>query len=286
MTEVIDRSRGAISTKAQKMGLAQQHLKPNDAYADAKPYQEYDWCYQRYVIQRKTHKEMADEAGVKVRTIQKWCSDIHRLNEFTLKDMLRLTPEQRQIIIWGTLGDGHIDRREDVPLYIESHAENQKDYLFWKYDKLKNLCNKPPRYIEPCVKMFKGKSYMIQGAYRFQTKIITELKQIRNMTKIEKIDTIDNLGLCLLILDDGYRDKSAWELCVASFTNDEKQYLQKKCMEVLGLQSKIMTDDRYIRFPSEDSKLIDKMMFELFGKEMDIIQYKILQKGIKYEPIQ
>lgn len=50
---------------------------------------------------------------------------------------LALTDEQREILIGCVLGDAYIHKLGKI--IIEQSAK-QKDYLFWKYNELKNLC--------------------------------------------------------------------------------------------------------------------------------------------------
>lgn len=129
----------SVRAKSCSLKLGDKYMRSNNVKFKA-VYQDYDWCYQRYIVQGMTHQEMANECGASLRVIQKWCSQIHRLNKWSFKEYKQLSDLQYQIILFGTLGDGHIDKREDQPLYIESHAIDETDYVFWKYDKLKDLC--------------------------------------------------------------------------------------------------------------------------------------------------
>ena len=99
-----------------------------------------------------TMEQMAEEANCSLRVIKKWCSEKHRLNLFTYSENKKLTELQRQLIMFSLLGDGHITNNNDRPMYIESHAENQKEYLFWKYNILKDICsNKKSFYVDKCM---------------------------------------------------------------------------------------------------------------------------------------
>ena len=53
----------------------------------------------------------------------------------------KLTYEEFQILIGSILGDGHIELTHNSVNYCykEGHAVSQKEYLLWKYHKLKRL---------------------------------------------------------------------------------------------------------------------------------------------------
>ena len=275
----LNKTTGAVSTKALKLGLTKLMMRPNNSKFKA-VYQDYDWCYERFINRGMSMQEMADEANTTMRTIQKWCSEKHRLNDWTFKKEKKLNDIQRQIIMFGKLGDGHIDRREDQPMYIEVHAQDQKDYLFWKWSILKDICNHEPVYYPNNNKCFNGVIYEVQPTYRLNTRIIDDLKSIRSMNRSEIISQLNNLGLSLHLLDDGHRSYSNWQLCVAEYTKDEINLYIKICKERFGFDAKILTDDRYIQFTADSSRLIDEMILECIPNELDIIQNKIINADI------
>ena len=57
-----------------------------------------------------------------------------------------LTKEENDILIGPLLGDGclRIMGRCKFPAFSVSHSEKQKDYVFWKYEKLKRWVKTPP----------------------------------------------------------------------------------------------------------------------------------------------
>lgn len=267
-----NRTSHSISVKAQKMGFTSIYIKKNNVKYKA-IYQNKDWLTSE-ILQGKNYKEIAKDAGASERVIQKWQNEVYHLS---FRKLYKLTPLQRQIVIWGTLGDGHIDKRETQPLYIESHAIDEKDYLFWKYEQLKPMFNNEPVFYDEEVKNINGVKYNCQASYRMSGKIIDDLKNIRIMSKVEKINTLDKLGLCLYLLDDGSRDDSNWELCFATFNDEEKNLFINLCKERLGLNGWIMKDERYMIFDSPSSRRIDNLMLTIFSESMDIIQKKIIK---------
>lgn len=267
----------AIAARSRHLNLGNKYMRSNNPNFKA-TYQDYDWCYERYVVKGMTHQEMADECGASLRVIQKWCSEVHKLNCWTFKNNKTLTDKQYQIILFGTLGDGHIDKRETQPLYIECHSIAEKDYVFWKYEELKDLCNSEPKYYEGGYKDFgSGTKYWCKPHYRFETRIINQLKDIRDMPRINKIWQLNEFGLSLHCLDDGCRGKSAWELCLAEYTQQEIDLYIKLCKKRFGLYAKQQTDKRYIRFDSDSSRIIDQIILNNIPNSLDIIKKKILE---------
>lgn len=275
IAQKLHKSVSSVSSKAVELGVSQEIIKWNNPKFKA-IYQDFDWCYERFVNRGMNMREMAEEANCSLRVMQKWYSEKHRLNDWTFRHEKKLNELQKQIVMFGLLGDGHIDKRPNQPMYIESHAENQKDYVFWKYSMLKDLCNKEPVYKKPIIRHFNCGDYLCQGSYRINTRVIDDLGPIRAMSKSQIIDELNELGLCLHLLDDGCRCKSNWELCVASFTNEEKLRYIKVCKTKFDIEPYITSDVRYIKFRAEDSRRIDKMILQNIPNDLDIVKYKIL----------
>lgn len=271
----INRTRSSVAYKIKKLNLTSETgYKTNSSFKAI--YQDRDWLVSE-ILQNKNYKEIAKDANASERVIQKWMNDKYHLS---FRQLYKLNELQRKIIIWGTLGDGHISKRETQPMYIESHAINEKDYLFWKYDKLKYMFNEEPVYYPSKIKTFSdGKKYECQSSYRMCSKIIDDLKSIRDMSKKEKINTLDKFGLCLYLLDDGSRNDSNWELCFATFNKEEKDLFINLCRERLNLNGWTMKDERYMIFDTSSSKKIDELMLSIFSEDMDIIQKKIIKHG-------
>lgn len=277
----LNRTKKAVARKANNLQLSRSIMdKHNNKYKA--PYQDYDWCYERYINRNMTHEQMAKEANTTLRTIQKWCSEKHRLNAHTFKYHKKLSDIQRQLIMFSLLGDGHIDKREKEPLFIVCHAENQKDYLYWKYDMLKDLCASEPTKYSGENKTFTsgGKAYQCKPFYRFGTRIIYDLIPIRKMNKIDIIKQLNEFGIAIHILDDGNRSNSNWYVCVAEFTQEEKNLYVNVCKSNFRLNCKTIKDDRYIEFDAPSSRKIDDIILSNIPNNLDIIQYKIIDKDI------
>lgn len=265
--------------KTQKQGLTSKYIRKNSINYKA-VYQDYDWCFNHYVVMGMDYDSMAKIADTTPRTIQKWCSEKHGINAKTYSALKKLTDKQKMLIMAGVLGDGHICARENEPMYIESHANNQKDYLFWKYEILKDICKHPPTFYDSKIRHMNNKDYMCQPYYKFNTRILDDIGNIRTMSKSDIIELLDEFGLALFFLDDAYRSKTNWVLCVASFTDDEKQLFIDMCNERFDLIGKLQKDVNYITFTSDSSKRIDSIILGIIPNELDIVKDKIMSKGI------
>ena len=54
-----------------------------------------------------------------------------------------LSEFQKQLILGCVLGDGYMRKKTHAHLQI-THSLKQKDYVDWKYQKLKSLVSTPP----------------------------------------------------------------------------------------------------------------------------------------------
>lgn len=105
-----------------------------------------------------------------------------------------------KLLLAMSLGDGHIKPSGHL---VISHCSAQKDYIDWKFSKVKHLCTKS---MEPT--LFDNNGY---PAYRFSTKSSELLKNIRRslygiggkVIKPKHIEKIGVLGLAIIYMDDG-----------------------------------------------------------------------------------
>lgn len=245
-------------------------------------YQDYDWCYQKFMIEGLNHDEMAKEADCTKRVIQKWCVERHRLTQKYRQQHKQLNNMQEALIVGSLLGDGHIDKRDTQPVFIVGHAVNQKDYLYFKYDLMKDFCNISPSHIKGTVKYFpdNSKGYLVQDAYRFCTRIHDCFLEYRNMTIKNLLDKLNSFSLSIWILDDGHRGRSNWQVCVANFADCEKEYAMKMLRQKFNLDCYIPNlDNRYIYFKANSTRVIDDIILKEIPNNLDIIKYKITENN-------
>lgn len=274
----INRNRSAVSSKAVKLGLTKKYTKPNNPHFKA-IYQDYDWYYDQFVEQGLNHEEMAKNANCTKRVIEKWGQEKHHIDTYTRMKNKKLNQLQHDLIIGSLLGDGHIDKREDFPLFIVSHAENQKDYLYYKYDVMKDLCEMTPTKYEG-KRQYKIVNSLCdcQDFYRFNTRTYDNLRPFRKMSKMDLIENLNEYSFSIWMLDDAHCDtKGYWELCAPLNTDDERSCMTKVLKDKFGLFASQQKDNRYFRFNAEDSRKITKMILEHIPNNLDIIQAKIFK---------
>ena len=270
---ILGKTTSACSAMGSKIKLGDKYFHPGNIKAHY-PYQEYGWLFEQLITLGKMPQQIADEFGYSRRVIEKWAGEKYNINNRTFKDLVRLTNLQRMIILAGTLGDGHIANNNT---YIESHAENQKDYLFWKYNMLRNLCLSEPTYYPATKKVFDGKTYMCKPYYRLTTRQISQLRDIKNMSAIDRIAELNGLGVALHFLDDGSCDKlGRWSICVAGWSSEEIDKYISKVLEYKIKLSKVK-DTRYLNVNKDSSYTLSELILNEIPNDLDIVQYKILK---------
>ena len=280
-----NKQRTAISNKASVMGLTKRYMKPNNPNFKA-IYQDYDWYYNQFVNNGLNHEEMAKLAGCTKRVIEKWGQEKHHIDTYTRMQNKQLDSLQHDLVIGSLLGDGHIDKRDDYPLFIVSHAEDQKDYLYYKYTIMRDLCEMTP------TQYFGKKQHQIidsvcdcQDFYRFNTRTYYALKPFRMMSKIDLINNLNEYSFSIWMLDDGCcEEKGYWELCAPLESDEERRAMKSILYNKFQITPIEQRDNRYFRFHADDSLKITRMILNNIPNYLDIIQNKILNKK-KYQSL-
>lgn len=283
ISNIICRTEGAIRSKR---AIYFKDINTSQIYKNSSNYkaiyQDYNWCYQKYIIEGLNHEQMAKEAVCTKRVIEKWCQEKHKLTQKYRQKNKILNDIQKDLIIGSLLGDGHIDKRETQPIFIVVHAENQKDYLYFKYEILKDLCNKEPSFIEGCFKEFtNGKIYWCQNAYRICTRIYDIFLPFRKMSNTELLNNMNDLSFSIWMLDDGYRSVNNWQLCIAEYTPEETELIIKILKNKYNINAYLKKDIRYLGFIADDSRIIDEIILKNIPNNLDVIKYKITENNIR-----
>ena len=156
-----------------------------------------------------------------------------------------LTQVQKSIITGSLLGDGYLrilPGRKNAFLEI-NHSIKQKEYVDWKYQKLKNLVKTPP-------KERKGSGKRI--AYRFFTRQHPELtkfyqKFYRERKKIVPNLNIDPLMMAVWFMDDGSRTYRTFYLNTQSFNYSSQKRIVQMLKEQYEIESALNRDKNYYR---------------------------------------
>jgi len=156
-----------------------------------------------------------------------------------------LTQEQKSIIIGSILGDGYlriVPGRKNAFLEI-NHSISEKDYVDWKYQKLKNLIKSPP-------KIRRGRGRRI--AYRFFTRQHPEITKLYHKFYQDKEKIIPNLKLNPLMIavwfmDDGNKSYKTYYLNTQCFDYLSQKKLIQMLKEQYGIDSSLNRDKEYYR---------------------------------------
>jgi len=171
-----------------------------------------------------------------------------------------LIQEQKSIIIGSLLGDGYlriVPGRKNAFLEI-NHSLSEKNYVDWKYQKLKDLVKSPP-------KQRKGKGKRI--AYRFFTQQHLELTKLyqkfyRGRKKIVPNLKLDPLMIAVWFMDDGSKSYRTYYLNTHRFDYPSQRRLIQMLREQYGISSALNRDKEYyrIRIKQDSAEKLKKLM--------------------------
>ena len=172
------------------------------------------------------------------------------------------------LIIGCLLGDGRLECRSKngtARLRIH-HADSQKDYVFWKYNLLRDICLQKPKAVSFFDKRYNKKL----TSWFFHTKTNKRLGLLhklfyRGNKKIIPINIdrfITATSLAVWIMDDGCFDKSGMILNTQSFSLDEQQILKIVLLKKFGIKSQVNKDRNNfrLRIPKESLVILIKMI--------------------------
>jgi hypothetical protein len=160
-----------------------------------------------------------------------------------------VTKRQKEILIGTILGDGYLQKtgKRNARLKLE-HSERQHDYLWWKYEQLRNLMQDKPKRIERYNPIWK-RTYVY---YRCQTHSMPILGRLKrhfydeqgrkripeNIAQLLK----SPLSLAVWFMDDGHyysRDGSA-HIYLPRYSDEEIKRLVTALVQNFGLKPKVM----------------------------------------------
>lgn len=154
-----------------------------------------------------------------------------------------LTKQQKTIIVGCLLGDGAMRCKTNALLEI-NHSVKQKDYVDWKFEKLKNLVSSIP-------KARKGNGQRI--AYRFTTRSLPALTRFYRLFYkqgkkiIPQNLTLHPLSLAVWFMDDGCKSYNAVYFNTQKFKIEEQNFLRKQLKKQHGIESTLNKDKCYYR---------------------------------------
>jgi hypothetical protein len=150
---------------------------------------------------------------------------------------IEITKDMDEIIVGTLLGDGYIDCRskskikkeKDTAYLVFAHKKEHKDYCFAKYNSLKTLFNREPKY------NIQRRNNVLNESYYAISISSLSLKKYRKIFYIEREKIIpDNIedyytkrSLAYHYMDDGYRKNNQYYLSLCSFSDRSINNLRK-----------------------------------------------------------
>ncbi len=161
------------------------------------------------------------------------------------KQRLILKPEQHHLIVGLILGDGSLrfpGRSHHANLTVE-HGEDQKGYVWWKYEWLKEWILTPPSRVS---RIYHKDRTRTISSWRFSTISHSAFTSYRRLFYQDGIKTIPGnisdlmmhpLTLAVWLMDDGSRNKDVLFLSTQSFSLQEQNRLCQCLWNNFGIES-------------------------------------------------
>lgn len=163
------------------------------------------------------------------------------------KESLKLDSLQRNFVIGSLLGDGNlrfVGKNREASLIID-HGFNQKDYVLWKYQLLKNWVLTEPKSVN---RIYHKDKERILTSFRFSTISHPEFTYWHNVFYNQGVKIIPKnikdilvspFSLAIWFMDDGNKNQQAVFLNTQQFSLEEQKVLQECLLKNFGLETTI-----------------------------------------------
>lgn len=185
-------------------------------------------------------------------------------------DEVPLTFFQKQLIFGSLLGDGSIafGDSDKNPRFSEGHSVAQKEYLLFKYKKLKPYSGK---FIEYETKWGGEVKFSTANHERFHG--IRRMFYDRHGKKVIKKSTlfqIDHpIALAMWFGDDGSKEKDSYRLATGAYSIAELKYLINWLKGIFGIRAYLHKHGKYYYLSiREDRFLFTKLIRSYLPKSM------------------
>lgn len=232
--------------------------------------------YLKFIIENRnklTNKEMA----IKLNISNKYVSTLKRENGINQKIEYQINDIQNQIIMSGLLGDGNLKANGRYNYYYrECHSVKESEYLKWKFDTLSPLT-------DGCsINKHKQRTSTCNPQESFNTKTLKELIPYSKMTYSDFILGLNDLGLILYILDDGWKhrhskvnDKYNVNLAVNKLNSEEKLLLINQFINIMGIDCKVICADKNtISFNMKYNEIFINTINKYGLQNLDVVRKK------------
>lgn len=206
---------------------------------------------------------------------------------------IKLTEKQIQLIYGSLLGDMYMSyaskNHSKTPLIEVNHGVNQRAYVMWKYDILKNIVKTEPKE----GKIYSKKYDKWYGRIRFRTMSLTSLMPIYDVThrlgkryiSQEWLSHVNNpISITAWYLDDGNYYHCSRSTTVffslGKITEEEAYTVDDFMRNTLNINGSIKVDSYQTKYfigkKEEISKLMD-IVSPIVLKDIPSMKYKLHQ---------
>lgn len=171
-----------------------------------------------------------------------------------ITNSVEFTQKMKDLVFGSLLGDLHLQKVEGVNRYAYIRAEQgikQKDYLYYKYEILKQLCKSAPKKYKDRSYYFNTKGHKVLNKY-FDMFYSTGKKVVPQ----EFEEHITNDALLYWILDDGTKSGTSFEITADGFSKEDCERVIDVLKRKFGYETKLRircARGHSIRFSSESA---------------------------------
>jgi len=194
-----------------------------------------------------------------------------------LTEGVRLTPDQRQILLGSLLGDGSLGVSARLPAYQERHVVRQREYLAFKKDALASLPSSDLREYDASHEGSSAGQRMVEWRTGARAELAPFYKLFygtgeRRYPK-QVFEELDLLGFAICYLDDGStsvlgRATKVPYLSIAarSLNDQEQEWAREAIARLFGVSVRISKG--YIYFNVKESRKVLDMIAPYFHPSM------------------
>lgn len=197
----------------------------------------------------------------------KKAKDITKNDKLLTQIDIKMSQDQKQIILGSMLGDMTVSQRNKNTTKIILQNSQQEEYLKWKLSSLDNLEFNKTKY------NVKDKTFV-----KYSSKPTKEINILTNKYKNQAdiVRDIDELGLAVWYMDDGHFDTSGYHsrssICVKSIKECEAKDIVDILNSKFGFRSSYSETQRAIIFKAKDTIELNKIIYKYVPKSM---RYKL-----------
>ena len=181
---------------------------------------------------------------------------------------LNISSRQKQIIVGKLLGDGHLETTNDITYRLKfEHSYNQKDYVDWLYEELRELASSEPKIKLQTVNGKVYRKYWFNSPYspslRFYAAQFYRGK-IKVVPKLIK-RWLTPLALAVWFMDDGSIKSHECRgrlINTQSFKDEDLKYLQEALREKFQINTvlRIQKEGKQLYIPAAEHEKLVKVI--------------------------